>query len=117
VVALSINSNVLWSAKIPYVCANANNLTFLRRLRKISRVWHPLMGADTRSWGEERRQFRLRLLSVVLHEANHLARPSEHEASVLSRSVNFYREAMGSYFETARNTLSFTLDRSFSRLG
>ncbi len=64
-----------------------------------------------------RRQFRLRLLSVVLHEANHLARPSEHEASVLSRSVNFYRDAMTSYFEASRNTLSFTLDRSFSRLG
>ena len=64
-----------------------------------------------------RRQFRLRLLSVLLHEANHLARPSEHEASVLSRSVNFYRNAMVSYFETSRNTLSFTMDRSFSRLG
>ena len=64
-----------------------------------------------------RRQFRLRLLSVVLHEANHLARPSEPESQVHARSTNFYREALASYFDSSFDTLSFTLDRSYSRLG
>ena len=62
------------------------------------------------------RQFRLRLLSVMLHETNHLVRPSEPETLVHTRSVNFYREALVSYFESSLGTLSFTLDRSFSRL-
>ena len=64
-----------------------------------------------------RRQFRLRLLSVVLHETNHLARPSEPESEVHARSTNFYREALASYFDSSFDTLSFTLDRSHSRLG
>ena len=62
------------------------------------------------------RQFRLRLLSVMLHETNHLVRTREPETSVHARSVNFYREALASYFESSSDTLSFTLDRSFSRL-
>ena len=64
-----------------------------------------------------KRQFRLRLLSVLLHETNHLVRPSEPEFSVHARSVNFYREALACYFESSVHTLSLTLDRSFSRLG
>ena len=62
------------------------------------------------------RQFRLRLLSVFLHETNHLVYPNEPEQSVRGRSLAFYREALSSYAEEASTTLSFTIDRSFSRL-
>jgi hypothetical protein len=62
-------------------------------------------------------QFRLRALSVLLHETNHLVAPDEPEASVRERSLAFYRDALASYVETAITTLSLTIDRSFSRLG
>jgi hypothetical protein len=62
------------------------------------------------------RQFRLRLLSVFLHETNHLAFPHEPEESVRERSLAFYRDALHSYVEEACATLSFTIDRSFSRM-
>ncbi len=62
-------------------------------------------------------QFRLRLLSIVLHETNHLVQPREPETSVRERSLAFYREALASYTENAVATLSFTIDRSFSRFG
>ncbi len=62
-------------------------------------------------------QYRLKLLSVVLHEINHLVYPQEPEASVRERSMGFYREALGAYAQSALKTLSFTIDRSFSRLG
>ncbi len=62
-------------------------------------------------------QFRLRLLSVLLHETNHLATSTEPEAAVLSRSLGFYRESLASYVEESMRTLSLTIDRSFSRLG
>lgn len=62
-------------------------------------------------------QFRLRLLSVFLHEINHLVFPSESEASVRERSLAFYREALASFAESAVKSLSFTIDRSFSRFG
>ncbi|HET7214579.1 MAG TPA: hypothetical protein VFL79_13385 [Terriglobia bacterium] len=62
------------------------------------------------------KQFRLRLLSVILHETNHLVAPQEPETSIRERSLNFYREALAAYTENAIATLSFTLDRSFSRL-
>ncbi|MCL5005866.1 MAG: hypothetical protein M1404_04975 [Acidobacteria bacterium] len=62
-------------------------------------------------------QFRLRLLSIVLHEMNHLVLPREPEASVRERSMAFYREALAAYTENAIATLSLTIDRSFSRLG
>ncbi len=62
-------------------------------------------------------QLRLRLLSVLLHEINHFADPSEPEASIRERSLAFYREALAGYVETATATLSLTIDRSFSRLG
>jgi len=62
------------------------------------------------------RQFRLRLLSVFLHETNHLVFPKESEASVRARSLAFYRDALSSYVEGACATLSFTLDRSFFRI-
>ena len=62
------------------------------------------------------RQFRLRLLSVFLHETNHLALPHEPEESVRERSLTFYRDALHSYVEEACAMLSFTIDRSFSRM-
>ncbi|HVA00271.1 MAG TPA: hypothetical protein VMV34_01315 [Terriglobia bacterium] len=62
-------------------------------------------------------QFRLRLLSIVLHETNHLVLPREPETSVRERSLAFYREALAAYTENALATLSLTIDRSFSRLG
>ncbi len=62
-------------------------------------------------------QFRLRLLSIVLHETNHLVQPGEPETSIRERSMAFYREALAAYTENAIATLSFTIDRSFSRLG
>jgi hypothetical protein len=62
------------------------------------------------------RQARLRLLSVFLHETNHLVNPHEPEESVRSRSVTFYREALSHYVEDACATMALTIDRSFSRM-
>ena len=62
-------------------------------------------------------RFRLRMLSVLLHEINHLVFPSEPESSVRERSLAFYREALGNYVESTISTMSFTIDRSFSRFG
>ncbi len=62
-------------------------------------------------------QFRLRLLSVLLHEANHLVFPHEPEASVRERGLGFYRDALANYVENTMATLSLTIDRSFSRFG
>jgi hypothetical protein len=63
------------------------------------------------------KQFRLRLLSVLLHETNHLVAPQEPEPAVRERSLSFYREALAHYVEDALATLSLTIDRSLSRLG
>lgn len=62
-------------------------------------------------------QYRLRVLSVLLHEINHLVFPNEPESSVRERSLAFYREALAHYVENTASTLSFTIDRSFSRFG
>jgi hypothetical protein len=62
-------------------------------------------------------QLRFRLLSIVLHEIHHMVEPKAPEDVVRERSLNFYREALAHYVETARATMSFTIDRSFSRLG
>jgi hypothetical protein len=62
-------------------------------------------------------QFRLRVLSVLLHEINHLVFPREPESSVRERSLAFYRESLAHYVESTISTMSFTIDRSFSRLG
>jgi hypothetical protein len=62
-------------------------------------------------------QFRLRVLSVFLHEVNHLVFPREPESSVRERSLAFYRESLAHYVESTISTMSFTIDRSFSRLG
>ena len=62
------------------------------------------------------KQLRLRLLSIILHETNHLVSPKEPETSIRERSLGFYRDALAAYTENAIATLSFTLDRSFSRL-
>jgi len=63
------------------------------------------------------RQFRLRVLSLLLHETNHLASPGEPEASVRERSLGFYRDALAFYVDEAVTSLSLTIDRSFSRFG
>jgi hypothetical protein len=63
------------------------------------------------------RQFRLRILSVLLHETNHLVAPDEPETSVRERSLAFYHDALASYVENTIAMLSLTIDRSFSRLG
>ena len=62
-------------------------------------------------------QLRFRLLSVLLHEAHHMVAPQAPEDEVRERSLTFYREALANYVEIARATMSFTIDRSFSRLG
>ena len=62
-------------------------------------------------------QLRFRLLSILLHEMHHMVAPQATEDVVRERSLAFYREALANYVETARATLSFTIDRSFSRLG
>lgn len=61
-------------------------------------------------------QFRLKLLSILLHETNHLVYSQESEKSVRERSLAFYRDALASYVENSVMTLSLTIDRSFSRL-
>jgi len=63
------------------------------------------------------KQFRLRMLSVLLHETNHLVFPQESEASVRQRSLAFYRDGLSSYVDNAIAGLSLTIDRSFSRFG
>jgi hypothetical protein len=63
------------------------------------------------------KQFRLKLLSILLHEINHLAFPQEAEDSVRKRSLGFYHDALAYYGENAVASLSLTIDRSFSRLG
>ena len=62
-------------------------------------------------------QLRFRLLSILLHEIHHMVAPHAPESVVRERSLAFYREALTNYVEVARATLSFTIDRSFSRLG
>jgi hypothetical protein len=62
-------------------------------------------------------QLRFRLLSILLHETHHMVAPQASEDVVRERSLTFYREALVNYVENARATLSFTIDRSFSRLG
>jgi hypothetical protein len=89
-------------------------------------TWHALPLSDTALDAKFRqgsrleefhaKQFRLRLLSIILHETNHVVFPNEPETSIRERSLNFYREALADYTEKAVATLSFTLDRSFSRL-
>ena len=62
-------------------------------------------------------QLRFRLLSILLHETHHMVAPQAPESVVRERSLTFYREALANYVEIARASLSFTIDRSFSRLG
>jgi len=62
-------------------------------------------------------RLRFRLLSIVLHETHHMVAPQAPEEEVRERSLTFYRDALAHYVENARASLSFTIDRSFSRLG
>ena len=61
-------------------------------------------------------QFRLKTLSIMLHEINHLVAPQEPEKAVRERSLSFYRETLAGYMEETMASLSLTIDRSFSRL-
>jgi hypothetical protein len=60
-------------------------------------------------------RLRLRFLSILLHEINHMVRSQEPETSVRERSMAFYRGALARYAENAKASLSLTIDRSFSR--
>ncbi|MGH9447926.1 MAG: hypothetical protein ACRD3O_19715, partial [Terriglobia bacterium] len=60
-------------------------------------------------------QFRLKLLSIILHETHHLVSPQEPESDIRRRSVAFYHDALAAYVENATATLSLTIDRSFYR--
>src|SRR5262249_18426793 len=61
-------------------------------------------------------QFRLKTLSIMLHEINHLVAPQEPENAVRERSLSFYRDTLAGYMEETMASLSLTIDRSFSRL-
>jgi hypothetical protein len=60
-------------------------------------------------------RLRLQLLSILLHEINHMVHAQEPEASIRERSLAFYRDALAHYVEGAKASLSLTIDRSFSR--
>lgn len=65
----------------------------------------------------QKKRFRLKLLSIILHETHHLVAPHEPEKEIRERSIAFYRDALASYVESVVASLSLTIDRSFSRLG
>ena len=62
------------------------------------------------------KRLRLQLLSILLHEINHMVHSQEPETSIRARSLAFYRDALAQYVENAKASLSLTIDRSFSRL-
>jgi hypothetical protein len=62
-------------------------------------------------------QFRLKLLSILLHETHHLVSPQEEENDIRRRSLAFYHDALADYVENTTATLSLTIDRSFYRFG
>ncbi len=74
-----------------------------------------MAGSRLREFHDE--QLRLRLLSILLHETHHMVFPHDREDTVRDRSLGFYREALASYVEYARATMSLTIDRSFARFG
>ena len=60
-------------------------------------------------------RLRLQLLSILLHEINHMVHVQEPETSIRERSLAFYRDALANYVANAKASLSLTIDRSFSR--
>jgi len=60
-------------------------------------------------------RLRLQLLSILLHEINHMVRTQESETSIRARSLAFYHDALARYVDNAKASLSLTIDRSFSR--
>ncbi|MGH9328031.1 MAG: hypothetical protein ACRD2B_15285 [Terriglobia bacterium] len=88
--------------------------------------WHALPLSDTamdvkflegsRLDEFHKEQFRLKVLSIILHEINHLVSPEEPEIEIRKRSLGFYHDTLAQYVENALRTLSLTIDRSFSRL-
>lgn len=63
-----------------------------------------------------KKQFRLKILSVILHETHHLVAPQEPEERIRQRSLAFFHDSLASYVENMMHTLSLTIDRSFYRL-
>lgn len=72
-------------------------------------------GSRLQEFHEE--QFRLKLLSIILHETHHLVSPHAPERIIRERSLTFYHDALAAYVENATATLCFTIDRSFHRFG
>jgi len=60
-------------------------------------------------------RLRLQLLSILLHEINHMVHTEEPETSIRERSLAFYHDALARYVDNAKASLSLTIDRSFSR--
>ena len=60
-------------------------------------------------------RLRLQFLSILLHEINHMVSAQEPEETIRARSLGFYRDALAHYVESAKASLSLTIDRSFSR--
>ncbi|MDE3178174.1 MAG: hypothetical protein KGM47_00830, partial [Acidobacteriota bacterium] len=63
-----------------------------------------------------KKQFRLKMLSIILHETHHLVAPHEPEGKIRQQSLAFYHDSLAGYVESATATLSLTLDRSFHRM-
>lgn len=63
-----------------------------------------------------KKRFRLKILSIILHETHHLVSPREPEEKIRERSLAFYHDSVTSYVENAVASLSLTIDRSFFRL-
>jgi hypothetical protein len=88
--------------------------------------WQPLPLSDialdtkflegTRLEDFRAKQFRLKMLSILLHETHHMVEAEAPETAVRERSIAFYHDALAAYVENAVDTMSLTIDRSFSRM-
>ncbi|MGH9449089.1 MAG: hypothetical protein ACRD11_00960 [Terriglobia bacterium] len=63
-----------------------------------------------------KKQFRLKILSIILRGTHHLVAPQEPEQKIRERSLAFYHDSLASYVEGAIASLSRAIDRSFFRL-
>lgn len=89
-------------------------------------TWQPLPLSDTaldakfiegtRLEEFRSKQFRLKMLSILLHEAHHMVEAQAPETEVRERSIAFYHDALAAYVENSVATMSLTIDRSFSRM-
>jgi hypothetical protein len=78
-------------------------------------AWDARFREGSRLEDFRKRQFRLKLLSVILHETHHLVSPQEPESTIRERSLTFYHDSLTAYVDAATATLCFTIDRSFHR--